>query len=283
MAAGVDKLVLLRCSIKRSFQQLARKKGMRKWGYRHVIDLRAEDEKLPIRLYCDGIHTGIDKIEFIDVADFGLRRTLEHLKVVADNPSAAKIYRIDCCVDIWDVAAWDLARIGFMSGSQNFKLYKCRGAVSLYLQHSKNKKILLYDKARELKAHRSPSALVLPPGVELTRIEVQLSGPDVPFRRIYDISRYAEVNLLDGVKFGRLRSTSDGKRLLHSMAAAHFIGECEKFGLHATLKQYPSSHRAYLQKLFVEEVKDNEVPDIGRLLRKAIEDWLEGRVRFPRL
>ena len=63
MSGGVDKLIVLSQSIEDVFRSLARKQGIRKWGYGHVLDLRQTDRKLPIILYCDGINDGRHKIE----------------------------------------------------------------------------------------------------------------------------------------------------------------------------------------------------------------------------
>jgi hypothetical protein len=66
------------------------------------------------------------------------------------------------------------------------------------------------------------------------------------------------------------------------MAAAYLANQIEDFGLHAALKRFPSSPRAYIKKLFLEDVDGGEAPDIRRRMRKGIVDWLEDRIRFPR-
>lgn len=48
MSGGIDKLVLTCASISDLFLQLARKQGVQKWHYNHVIDLRQTDHNLPI-------------------------------------------------------------------------------------------------------------------------------------------------------------------------------------------------------------------------------------------
>jgi hypothetical protein len=283
MSGGIDKLVLLSDEIDEEFLNLAREQGVRKWSYNHVIDLRQTDHNLPIILYCDGMRDGRHKLEVVGVGRIGQARTLKILKKVIGHLSNARIYRIDCCVDLPGVSVWGLAQICYVGPSQNYQIYRSRTGDSVYVQRSKSKTIVLYDKKRRLRAEHDPRAAMYDPGEELTRIEVQLKGAGVPFRKLRHIHRYADVDLLSSLKLRRIVSSSDHKKPLRAMAAAHLANQIEDFGLQAALKRFPSSHRAYIEKLFLEDVDGGEAPDIRRRMRKAIQDWLEDRIRFPRL
>jgi hypothetical protein len=283
MSCGIDKLVLLCVFISKLFLQLAREQGVRKWGYGHVIDLRQTDHKLPIILYCDGMRDGRHKVEVVGVARLGQSRTLKILKEVIGHSSGARIYRIDFCVDLPGVSVWSLAQICYVGPSQNFQIYRNRTGDSVYLQRSKAKTILLYDKKRRLRAEHDPRATMYASGDELTRIEIQFKGAGVPFKKLRDIHRYSDLNLLSGLKFRRLVSSSNHKKPLRAMAAAHLATQIEDFGLHAALKQFPSAQRAYFKKLFLKDVDGREVPDIRGRMKKSVQDWLDDRIRHPRL
>jgi hypothetical protein len=282
MPGGIDKLVLLCVFISELFLRLAREQGVRKWGYNHVIDLRQTDHNLPIILYCDGMRDGRHKLEVVGVARIGHACTLQILKKVIGHLSNARIYRIDCCVDLLGVSVWDLAQICYVGRSQNYQIYRSRTGDSVYIQRSTAKTILLYDKKRRLRAEHDPQAAMYGPGDELTRLEIQLKGAGVPFKKVRHIHRYADINLLSGLKLRCIVASSNHKKPFHTMAAAHLANQIVDFGLHATLKRYPSSHRAYIEKLFLEDVDGGEVPDLRLHLKRSIEDWLEDRIRFPR-
>lgn len=226
----------------------------------------------------DGCH----KLEVVDVGHIGQTRTLQILKKVIGHLSNARIYRIDFCVDLPGVSVWDLAQICYVGPSQNYQVYRSRTGDSVYLQRSNAKTIVLYDRKLRLRAEHDPRAGMYGPGDELTRIEVQLKGAGVPHRKVRYIHQYADIDLLSGLKFRRLVSSSNQKKPLRAMAAAHLASQIEDFGLHATLKRFPSSHRAYIERLFLKDIDGNEVPDIRRRLKKAIQDWLEDQIRFPR-
>jgi hypothetical protein len=203
MSCGIDKLVLLCVFIRKLFLQLAREQGVRKWGYSHVIDLRQTDHKLPIILYCDGLRDGRHKVEVVGVARLGQSRTLRILKEVIGQSSGARIYRIDFCADLLGISVWELAQICYVGPSQNYQIYRSRTGDSVYVQRSKSKTIVLYDRKRRLRAEHDPRAAMLDPDEDLTRIEVQLKGAGVPHRKLRHIHRYADVDLLAGLKLRR--------------------------------------------------------------------------------
>lgn len=282
MPGGIDKLILLSDQVEAVFLYLAREQGSARGGYGHVIDLRQTRHQFPVILYCDGRHNGKHKIELVGVARLGLRRTREILKMILGHLSAALIYRIDLCTDILGLRVWDLAEVVFVSRSQNFKIYNNRGGVTFYLKGSAYKTILLYDKVKQLKAKGDPLADTFSPDEYLTRIEVQLKGRGVPFKKIRHLHRYADVDLLGLLNFKRLKRLRDDAKPLHLLAAAGLRRLIHKYGLHAARKRFSPSQWSYIEKTLFRTLEGEEIPDLRRRLKRSIEDWLEGRIRFAR-
>jgi hypothetical protein len=282
MSGGIDKLILLCVSVAETFYQLAREKGVRRWGYGHVIDLRQTNYALPAILYCDGIHNGRHKIEIVDAGRVGRRRALKIIKRIAGNLSGVRICRIDFCVDLFGISVWDLARVCYIGRAQSYQIYRTRKGDTVYLQRTDARTVQIYDKGKLLRLRKHPRARMLRPGEHLTRIEVQLKGGGVPLKKLRQLDRYLDIDLLAGIQFRRLIPRSNQEKPLRSMAAAYLADEVEHFGLHAVLKRYPSSQRAYIQRLFTEEIDGNELPDIRQKMREGIQDWLDDRITFPR-
>jgi len=283
MSGGIDKLIVMSNTIEKVFLHLAREEGFARGGYGNVIDLRKSRHNLPIILHCDGRRNGMHKIEMVGVAHLGLRRTRKALKMILGDLSAARIYRIDLCTDILGISVWDLAKICSINRVQNYKIYRSRGSVSCYLQCSAHKRIVLYDKARQLKAQDNVSENFLAEDDELARIEVQFSGGDVPFKELRDLHRYAEIDLLPGMEFRRLIRLHSGAKPLHRLAFAGLEHSVKRYGLHATRKRFSSPEWAYVMRLFLPMIDDAPLIDIRRRLKRSVEDWLEDRFRFPRL
>jgi hypothetical protein len=283
MSGGVDKLVLLSGKIEVEFLNLAREEGSARGGYKNVIDLRKTSHRLPVILHCDGRHDGKHKIEVVNVARFGLRGTRKLLKMILGHLSGARIYRIDLCTDIPGLRVWDLTEIVLLSRSQNFKIYNNRGGVTFYLNASANKTILLYDKVKQLAAKGDPLADTFSPGEYLTRIEVQLKGRGVPFKKIRHLHRYADLDLLGQLRFKRLRRLRDDAKPLHLLAGAGLRRLIHKYGLHAARKRFSPSQWAYIEKTLFRTLEGEEISDLRLRLKRSIEDWLENRIRFPRL
>lgn len=282
MPGGIDKLILLSDKIEKVFLDLAHQDGSARGGYGHVIDLRQTRHQFPVILYCDGRHNGIHKVEFVGIARLGLRRTRRILKMILGHLSAARIYRIDLCTDIPGLWVWDLAEVVLVSRSQNFKIYNNRGGVTFYLQNSAHKTILLYDKVKQLTAKGDPLADTFNPGEYLTRIEVQLKGRGVPFKKIRHFHRYADVDLLGQFHLRRLKRLRDDAKPLHLLAAGGLRRLIHKYGLHAVKKRFSPPHWAYIEKTLFEVLEGREIPDLRLRLKRSIEDWLEDRIRFPR-
>jgi hypothetical protein len=282
MAGGIDKLELLTKCVRKRFRVLARKKGSWRKGYLHVIDLRNTHHKLPVILHCDGCYNGIHKIEFVGVARLGLQQTQNILKMIVYRVSAVRIYRIDVCTDLLGIWVWDLAERVLVSRAQNYQIINNRGGTSFYLQKSVHKTILLYDKIKQYAAVRDPMVKLFRPSDHLTRIEVQLKGHGVPFRRIDDLHRYLEVDFLEQMQFRDLRALQDDAKPLHRLAVPQLRRRIETFGLHPTKKSFSPSQWAYLEKTLFRTLKGKEIPDLQFRLKRSIEDWLENRIRFPR-
>ena len=282
MAGGVDKLVLLTRHIRKPFRRLARREGVWHKGFQHVVDLRTTRYQLPVILHCDGYYNGFHKIEFVGVARLGLRLTRKILKMIVYRLSAVRIYRIDLCTDVLGLFVWDLADRVHVSRVQNFRIINNRGGASFYLQNSPDKTILLYDKIKQYAAKRDPMAHLFQPGDQLTRIEVQLKGNGVPFKKIRDLHRYMEVDFLERVRFRKLRALRKGAKPLHLLAAAHLRHLIQRYGLHATKKRFSPSQWAYIEKTLFQTLEGKEIPDLRLRLKRSIEDWLENRIRFPR-
>jgi hypothetical protein len=141
---------------------------------------------------------------------------------------------------------------------------------------------VLYDKAKQLRATRNPAADMLGPNDQLSRIEVQLSGPAVPFRKIRHLHRYAEIDLFPDVKFRRLTSLPSTAKPLHRLATVGLERLILKYGLQATKKQFSPPEWKYIEDLFLQRVETGQLVDIRRRMKKSIEDWLNDRIRFPR-
>lgn len=282
MAGGIDKLMLLTRRVRRPFRDLARKRGSRRKGYLHVVDLRTTHHQLPVILHCDGYYNGIHKVEVVDVATLGLRQTRKILQTILKDLSAARIYRIDVCTDVLGIWVWDLAEKVFVSRVQNFTIINKRGGASFYLQRSPDKTIVLYDKIKQYAATKDPMVHLFRPGNYLTRIEVQLKGHEVPFKKIRDLNRYVDVDFLEQVHFRKLRVLRDDAKPLQRLAAAQLRHLIQKYGLHATKKRFLPSHWAYIEKTLFRVLEGKEIPDLRFRLKRSIEDWLQNRLRFPR-
>jgi hypothetical protein len=283
MSGGIDKLILLSKTIDKTFLDLAREQGSARGGYKNVLDLHKTRYNLPVIIHCDGRHSGIHKIEVVGVSRLGLQRTRKLLKIILGHLSDARIYRIDLCADIPGLWVWDLAEAVFVSRTQNFKIYNSRRGASFYLQNSAHKTILLYDKVKQLEAKGDHLAATFRSGEYLTRIEVQLKGRGVPFREIRQIHRYADVDLLGQLNFRRLKRLRDDAKPLHLLAAGGLRHLIHKYGLHAARKRFSSSQWVYIEEKLLGVLEGEEIPDLRRRLKRSINDWLENRIRFPRL
>jgi hypothetical protein len=275
-----DKLILLSHRIRRPFLRWARRCPPL-GRYAHVVSADSEDWDFPVRLYCDGFHNGIHKLEFVGVARLGLARTQEILKEILGDISRVTITRVDWCVDL-EVPFWQLARSIQVARVQNFAAYRSRLGSSIYPQRSNQKAILLYERLKLLRSRRDPLADAFSRDEHLTRLEVQLRGKGVPIRRFLDIRKYGEIDLLSGMRFRKIKTRA---RLtpVERLAAEALDARAREIGLQGVSKDFTASEWANLKEKLLEPVPRSDFPDIPRLFRESIEDWLEDRLRFPRV
>jgi hypothetical protein len=123
---------------------------------------------------------------------------------------------------------------------------------------------------------------MLGPNDQLSRIEVQLSGPAVPFGKIRHLHRYAELDLFPDLKFRKLKSLPSTAKPLHRLASVGLQRLIRKYGLQATKKQFSPPEWKYIEDLLLQYVETEQLLDIRGRMKKSIEDWLEDRIRFPR-
>jgi hypothetical protein len=280
---GADKLVLLSHSIKRKYRNLAGTMGEPQGGYSRLIDLRKTQEKLPALLYCGGIHNGAHKLQFVDIGRLGLSRVRTITEKIFGDLKFVRIYRIDWCLDLWGLSALDVARYCRIARAQNCGVTRSRSGFSFYLRHSKEHVLLIYDRLSRLRSIRHPLAKCYATDDQIARIEVQLRGKGLPYRRFRDIERYGEVDLLSGMAFWELARKKRNLSTTDSLAAEGLLSQIEQFGLQMTSKRYTAQTWAYLAKRNLIPASELPFPNLGKLMRKGVRDWLEDRIRFPRL
>jgi hypothetical protein len=281
---GADKVILLSRTIRSRYLQLAREKGERKGGYSRFIDLRKTPEKLPALLFCGGIHNGIHKLQFVGVAQLGLSRVREIASQIFGDLRFVRISRIDWCVDLWGISVLDFALYCRLTRAQNCKVVRSRSGISFYLGNSKQRVLLIYDRLARLQAIRDPLAEYYSTSDQITRVEVQLRGRGLPYRRLRDIERYGELDLLSRLSFWEIKRTNKKTlRPIEVLAAEGLLYKIDRFGLQATAKMFASQAWAYLQGKFLTPASKSEFLGISTLMKNSIRDWLEDRIRFPRL
>jgi hypothetical protein len=277
-----DKLILLSFTITKKYLKLAEEKGERKWGYAKVLDLRTTDSKLPVILYCGGFRNGIHKIVFVDVAHLGLSKVQEIASDIFGDTRQVSISRVDWCVDV-DAPLLDLALYCRIARAQNCKVEHSGSGPSFYLRCSKACTIYMYDKHRQLKAKRHPIARKYELIGPLTRIEIQFKGNGLPFKKFVDIKRYADIDLLADLSFWKAGRKRDGMTPMESLAAEGLLRKIDEDGLQMALKMFSAQERAYVVKNFLQPARQSKLLDLSELMRKSARDWLENRIRFPRL
>jgi len=278
----LDKLVLLSPLINRRLVRIALEHGAPAAGYERCIDLRSTGLKLPVRLYYRGRHNQVHKAEIIGVASLGLPRTQEIVEAIYPDLKKVRVYRIDLCVDVLGLSPWFFVINTQLSRRQNFALYRSRGAVSFYLQFSRQCKIVFYDRLKYLRKENSPFADLFAANDQLTRIEVQLMGAAVPFNRFAEIRRYTEIDPLKHLRFAKLRVEPGKSSPARFLAACGFRWLVFKYGQQAVSKLFSPPHWAALQKAHLQPMEKTKVPPLNRLMRRSVLDWLEGKIRFPR-
>lgn len=278
----VDKLIVLGSRIRRTVADIAVREGWPTTGYECCVDLRETELKLPVRLYYHGKRNGIHKAELIGVARLGLSLTRKILGELFSNLSELKIYRIDLCADVLGVSPWFFVANTRLPRSQNFALYRSRGAVSFYIEFSKQRKIVFYDRLRLLRKDGDALAAIFRRPDELTRIEVQLMGSAVPFKRFADLHRYKEIDLLSQLRFSRLKVNGAQYTPVKYLAACGLRSLVNRYGQQPVSRMFSSAAWAALHKTYFEPMEQSAIPPISSVMKNSLERWLRGEVLFPR-
>jgi hypothetical protein len=276
----VDKLVMLSRFVCTEFRSFAERSGKPRGGYSSYVNLLESDWELPALLFCNGRHNGIHKIEIIGVARLGRARTLQIAKRILGKLDRARIYRIDLCVDLLGTSAWQLAMACRIPRVQNFKMFRSRRGISYYPRCSHEQTILIYDRLALLRITGDPLVCLCFQGDSLTRLEIQLKGKGVPFRRLSQLCRYADIDPLKNVKFMEFRMSKD-LNPIQLLAAERLHGMIAEIGLQATSKRFSAGDWVLLKKLLF-DVQEEAMPRLRSLMRMSIRDWLDDRLRFPR-
>jgi hypothetical protein len=117
----------------------------------------------------------------------------------------------------------------------------------------------------------------------LTRVEVQFRGSGVPFRRFLDMRRFAEIDLLPDMSFWKIPTKQQRLKPVQSLAAEGLLNRIQQFGVQATSKMFSAQEWAYLTKKFLARVPKEKFPDLNELMRESALEWLNDRIRFPRM
>jgi hypothetical protein len=237
---------------------------------------------LPARLFYLGRYSGIHKLDIIGVARLGLPRTLEIVEHIFPNLQRVRIYRVDLCTDLLGLSPWFFVTNLLLPHGQNYALYRSRGAISYYLQFSKQRKIVFYDRLRLLRRQKEPLADIFNVDDQLTRIEIQWMGAAVPFRRFVDIHRYAEMPLLRQLRFRKLLVATNQHTPAKHLATYGLRWLISKYGKQATSRMFSPPEWAALSHAHLEQMDQSEIPHIESLMRKSTRRWLKGQLHFPR-
>jgi hypothetical protein len=278
-----DKLVLLCQNLRPEFEQLVKEKGHPKGKYSHFLDLRKTEFELPVRLFCGGSLNGTNKLEFVRVASLGLSRAERIVMDVFGDLLSPKICRLDWAVDLLGRSPWDLAARCRVSGVQSSRFYRSRGGVSFYPHFTRDRVILIYDRLKRVQSKGDPLGRIFREKDDLTRLEIQFRGKGVPIREFADIRRYADIDLLKGVSFLNLLGIRSNLKPLQLLAAERLQWLVQELGLQNASKRYLPSEWVYLSTKLLAPTLRDDLPDIRTLIRKSARDWLEDRLRFPRL
>jgi hypothetical protein len=133
-----------------------------------------------------------------------------------------------------------------------------------------------------MRKKKNPLADIYAVDDRVTRVELQLSGAAVPFRRFADIDRYAEIRPMKHVRMAKLFVDVEGQTPIKRLTGYGLLWLISKYGLQATSRMFSAPEWAALKKTNLKEVQDTEIPHIGSLMRKSVRRWLKGRIVFPR-
>jgi len=279
----VDKLILLSDCLESRFESLALEDGEKKDGYAGVIDLRKTIHSISARLSCRGFYNGIHKLDFIEVSCLGLPFVLETTRKVFGKSHSAKICRIDLCVDFLGTSVEFFVANCLIPGVQNYKIYRTRGALSYYFNVSNTRTTLVYNKLAELRARQNPLVHLYSPADTLTRFEVQLKGAGVPFKRLSNIHLYAKQDLLSNLQWLRLCTEPQPTKPLLFLAQTGLRSLIEVHGLQRVSKMFSAPVWASIRAQYLAPMKNRDRPQLNTRLQKSVQDWIDGKIRFPRV
>jgi hypothetical protein len=277
----IDKLVLLCPAVRRGIESLVLARGERSSSYERCLDLRDTSLALPVRLYVRGRHNGLHKAELIGVATLGLPRTTEIAKLLFQDLRQVRIYRIDLCTDLLGIPPSFFLLNAVIPRRQNYALFRSRSGTSFYLEVSRQRRTLFYDRGRLLRKKRHALAKVFGRS-QLTRAEIQMSGAAVPFRRFQDFSAYAEFDPLAGIRFMKLSIADRTRTPVKQLAAFGLRWLIRRHGQQATSRMFPSSAWSAIQKTYLRPMEASDIPAIRRSMRESTRRWLAGQILFPR-
>jgi hypothetical protein len=280
--AVIDKLDVTSFRISEHYLRLAMEEGHTGYGYRKWTDLRKAEPALPAILYCKGRHGGIHKLSLVGVARLGWRNCKRVIRRVFGTLKKVRIYRIDVCVDILGKSVWHFAEQYHLSRTQNFRLYKERGAASVYLQWSAERKVVVYDKGWLLRKKRSPFAMMLKSYDQLTRIEIQMSGSGVPFRSLRDLRKYESVKWLTYLALLKFRTKLNKQKPMQFLAQLGLLTLISEYGLQGASKVFTGPAWAFLKNKFLRLATKDEASELSRRIQKSVCEWMNDRIRSPR-
>jgi hypothetical protein len=200
-------------------------------------------------------------------------------KFIGDSADA-KITRIDWCLDV-DVPFDELVSSARLARVQNCSWVHSRSGSSAYLQNSKEKVVLIYERSKFLRSRRDPWALRSGPNKDLSRIEVQFRGRGVPVRKFLNIRKYGEMNLLRNITFLQTKIRSK-LTPVDRLTAEGIAARARQVGLQVVSKRFTAAQWASLAKRLFEPNSRSRFEDLQARFMKSVREWLDDVRRFPR-
>ena len=281
-----DKLTIRTSQVEPRIREFAREHGEPHGRYPDVVDLREFDPALSARLHCGGpFGTHRNKLEFIGVARLGLKE-VKRIAASVCGPAAANaalLSRFDVNVDLPGCSVSDLADMCEVRGIQNSAVFRSRSSHSVYAHLGRYKVVLIYDKIGQMRKKRDPELATFSEGTLLTRFELQFRGKGMPIRFFRDLSRLRYLNLMWNVKFRKLHRLKTDLQPMEQLAARGMRCIVERDGLQMASRQFSPSVWKFYRDKFFEPANDYDLPNINQMMRKQIADWLDSKIRFPRL
>jgi len=279
----IDKLILLTDHVENQIYKLVKSNGYPKGKYRRFLDLEKTDLELPVLLYCGGVFTGVNKIEFKGVSKLGSRRAFQCVDLICGGQDDVIIHRIDAAIDLVNVDVWQVAQSCRVKNAQSSKFYRSRHGMSSYPRVSYEHTVLIYE---WVKRHLSKGDLLANShfikNEDVTRMEVQLCGRGIPIPEFMSIHDYGSYDFLENVSFVKLVPIRKNLRPRDRLAAERLQTIVQELGVQNAAKKFSPAQWAYLRNKFFNTHSENVLPDVKSLMQKSVCDWLENRIRFPR-